>query len=146
MKILVINGANLNLLGKRNPEIYGSFTLLELESKIKNLADELNIEIEFEQTNSESTIIDLIHFANNNFDGIILNAGAYTHTSIAIRDAIEAIEKPVIEVHISNIFAREEFRHHSYLSAVSVGIISGFGVNSYLLALRALNDIINAHQ
>jgi len=142
MKILVINGANLNLLGKRNPEIYGSFTLLDLQTKMTSLANELNIEIGFEQTNSESKIIDLIHFANDNFDGIILNAGAYTHTSIAIRDAIEAIEKPVIEVHISNIFSREEFRHHSYISSVSVGIISGFGFNSYLLALRALYDIV----
>ena len=142
MKILVINGANLNLLGKRNPEIYGSFTLLDLQTKMTSLANELNIEIGLEQTNSESKIIDLIHFANDNFDGIILNAGAYTHTSIAIRDAIEAIEKPVIEVHISNIFSREEFRHHSYISSVSVGIISGFGFNSYLLALRALYDIV----
>jgi 3-dehydroquinate dehydratase-2 len=139
MKIFVINGPNLNFLGKREPEIYGSLTLKEIENDILNLANELKVEVLFGQSNHEGQIIDWLQEChNNNFDGIILNAGAYTHTSVAIHDAIKSIKVPVIEVHMSNVHAREEFRHHSFIAPVSKGQIVGFGKDSYLLALRAL--------
>ncbi len=143
MKILVINGPNLNLLGKREPHIYGSLTLNEIEEKMEALAQELNIELTFKQSNHEGQIVDWLHLANEkNFEGIILNGAAYTHTSIAIHDAIKAMGCPVIEVHLSNVFAREEFRHHSYISPVTIGQISGFGADSYLLALRAIHNYL----
>ncbi len=134
-KILVINGPNLNLLGKREPDIYGNLTLDELEKQLKEYGQIKNINIEFFQSNSEGAIIDKIQQANEKFDGIIINAGAYTHTSIAIRDAISSISIPAIEVHISNIFRREKFRHTSYLSDVCIGSIVGFGKYSYFLAV-----------
>lgn len=141
MKIFVINGPNLNFLGKREPEIYGSLTLKEIENDISKLANELDIEVSFGQSNHEGQIIDWLQDCHNNsFDGIILNAGAYTHTSIAIHDAIKSIKVPVIEVHMSNVHAREEFRHHSFISPVSKGQIVGFGKESYLLALRAFKN------
>jgi 3-dehydroquinate dehydratase-2 len=143
MKILVINGPNLNLLGTREPEVYGSVTLKAIEEKMEELAKELAVELTFKQSNHEGQIIDWLHLANEKkFDGIILNAAGYTHTSIAIMDAVKAIGAPVIEVHLSNVFAREEFRHHSYISAVAIGQISGFGADSYLLALRGIHSYL----
>ncbi|MFT7033617.1 MAG: 3-dehydroquinate dehydratase-2 [Cyclobacteriaceae bacterium] len=136
MKILILNGPNLNLLGKREPEIYGSNNF---ESYFEKLQKEFEgVELEYFQSNHEGDIVDKIQEVGFDYDGIALNAGAYTHTSVAIADAIKAISCPVIEVHISNIFTREEFRHHSYISAVSVGIISGFGLNGYKLAVSHL--------
>lgn len=138
MKILVIHGPNLNLLGKREPEIYGSVTIDEINTLIGKEAQALGAEIEFSQSNSEGNIVDSIQRAMGNVDGIVINPGAYTHTSIAIRDAIASTGIPTVEVHISNIFKREDFRKLSYVSGVAVGVISGLGVDSYLLGLRAL--------
>lgn len=143
MKILVINGVNLNLLGTREPEKYGSATLKDLEKELYALSFELGLDIETYQSNHEGEIVEKIQSAKDNFSGIIINAGAYTHTSIAIRDAISAINIPVIEVHMTNIYSREEFRHNSYLSAVCKGQIAGFGFDSYKLALRAIKNIIS---
>ena len=136
MKILILNGPNLNLLGKREPEIYGSNNFESYFEKLQKEFDE--VELEYYQSNHEGDIVDKLQEVGFDYDGIVLNAGAYTHTSVAIADAIKAITCPVIEVHISNIFTREEFRHHSYISAVSVGIISGFGLNGYKLAVSHL--------
>ncbi len=136
MKILIINGPNLNLLGMREPAHYGSDTLEDVNKYIKESFPE--IDFEFYQSNHEGGIIDKIHSANGVFDGIVLNAGAYTHYSYAIRDAISAISVPVVEVHLSNIHARDEFRHKSVLAAVCRGQISGFGKNSYILGVKAL--------
>lgn len=136
MKIAIINGPNLNLLGKREPEIYGNKTF---EEYFKFLEDEFkNIELIYFQSNLEGAIIDKIHEVGFHFNGIVLNAGAYTHTSIAIADAVSAITTPVVEVHLSNVFARETFRHHSYISAVAIGTIGGFGLQSYKLAIQSL--------
>ena len=136
MKIQIINGPNLNLLGVREPEIYGSLSFEEyLQELVKFYPD---IEIGYFQSNIEGEIINKLHETGFSFDGIILNAGAYTHTSIAIRDAIKSISTPVIEVHLSNIHARESFRHHSMLAGVCKGVIAGFGMNSYKLAVEAL--------
>jgi len=133
MKIIIINGPNLNLLGKREPDIYGN---LSFEDFFKSLEDKyVNLELVYYQSNIEGELIDKIQETGFSFDGIILNAAAYTHTSIGIGDAVKAIETPVIEVHISNTFAREEFRHHSYISPNAAGIIVGFGLKSYELAL-----------
>jgi len=127
------------MLGKREPEIYGYTTLADIETKIKDLANTLNIETEFKQSNYEGDIITWIQDSIiQGFSGIILNAGAYTHTSIAIHDAIKSVNTTVIEVHLSNIYARESFRHHSFISPVAKGQISGFGLNSYLLAIQAI--------
>lgn len=140
----MINGPNLNMLGKREPEIYGSLTLKDIEIKIRELAQEINLGIEFKQSNYEGDLITWIQNSEaEGFKGIILNAAAYTHTSIAIHDSIKSISVPVIEVHLSNIYAREDFRHHSYISSVAKGQISGFGLDSYLLALRAIHSMIN---
>lgn len=133
MKIVIINGPNLNLLGKREPEIYGNSTFEAYFEELKSEFKEL--ELTYFQSNHEGEIVDKLHEIGFNFDGIILNAGAYTHTSVAIADAISAINTPVIEVHISNVFKREAFRHKSYLSAVVKGIVTGFGFTSYKLAL-----------
>lgn len=134
MKILIINGPNLNLLGKREPSVYGSESFEQYFDKLKS--NNKNIEISYEQSNHEGVIIDLIQGADETFDGVILNAGGYTHTSIAIADAIAAVEVPVVEVHVSNIYNREEFRKRSYLTPACCGIIAGFGLRSYELALE----------
>tara|TARA_R110002020_G_scaffold42212_8_gene123967 strand:- start:186 stop:620 length:435 start_codon:yes stop_codon:yes gene_type:complete len=135
LKILVINGPNLNLLGKREPEVYGNQSFEDYFSKLQFQFQQT--ELSYFQSNTEGEIINKIQKADGVFDGIVLNAGAYTHTSIAIADAIAAIETPVIEVHISNTFAREDFRHHSYLSPNARGVILGFGLNSYDLAIKS---------
>jgi 3-dehydroquinate dehydratase-2 len=138
MKILVIHGPNLNLLGKREPEVYGTTNLDEINNLLKKEAKVLGISIDFFQSNSEGDIVNKIQEGIGKFDGIIINPGAYTHTSIAIRDAITSTDIPTTEVHISNIFKREEFRQKSFISGVAIGVISGFGVDSYLLGLRGL--------
>lgn len=138
MKILIINGVNMNMLGIREPEKYGSLTLKELEKELFAYSFELGIDIETYQSNHEGEIVEKIHSAKDFFDGIVINAGAYTHTSVAIRDAISSVEIPTVEVHMTNIYKREEFRHHSYIAPVCIGQISGFGADSYKLGLRAV--------
>ena len=135
MKVLIINGPNLNLLGKREPEVYGSITFEEYFQEIK--AKFPTMKLSYYQSNIEGELIDKIHEVGFSYDGIVINAGAYTHTSVALRDAISGIETPVIEVHISNTHQREEFRHHSFISPVCKGVILGFGLNSYRLALES---------
>ena len=144
MNILVINGPNLNLLGKREPGVYGTDSLNQIQGEIVALAKELGVGVEFYQSNHEGGIIDALHNAMDESDGVVLNAGAFTHYSYAIRDAIAAIKIPVVEVHMSNIHAREEFRHTSVIAPVCRGSILGFGKDSYLLALRAVKNIIEA--
>jgi 3-dehydroquinate dehydratase-2 len=140
MKILVLHGPNLNLLGTREPEVYGSMTLADIDNKLKELGKEFGTEVTSLQSNHEGVLIDALHDAQTWADGVVFNPGAYTHTSIALRDAISAIHIPVVEVHLSNVYAREEFRHVSMISAVCEGKISGFGWRSYSLGLRALVD------
>jgi 3-dehydroquinate dehydratase-2 len=135
--ILVLHGPNLNLLGKRQPEIYGRLTLAEINSQIRALARELNLKIEIRQSNNEGELVTWIQEAPAKFSAIVLNPAAYTHTSIALRDAISAVGIPTVEVHISNIHKREPFRHHSFIAEAAVGQITGFGMQSYLLGLRA---------
>ena len=142
MKILVLHGPNLNLLGTREPEVYGSMTLEDINNKVIELGKELGVEIKCLQSNHEGVLIDALHDARTWANGVVFNPGAYTHTSIALRDAISAIQIPVVEVHLSNVYAREEFRHVSMISAVCKGKISGFGWRSYLLGLRALVDVL----
>ena len=143
MKILVINGVNMNMLGSRETEKYGTMTLKDLEKDLYAFSFELGIDLETYQSNIEGKIVEKIHSAKDGIDGIIINAGAYTHTSIAIRDAISAVNIPTVEVHMTNIYKREEFRHHSYLAPVCIGQISGFGANSYKLGLKAVVDYLN---
>ena len=138
MKILVLNGPNLNLLGSREPEKYGKLTLKEIEDSLKTFAKKNNIEIRFYQSNQEGDLVDEIQQSAGVFDGIVLNAGGYTHTSVAIRDAIVACNVPVAEVHLTNIHAREEFRHNSLLAPVCIGQISGFGYYSYELGINSI--------
>lgn len=141
-KILVIHGPNLNMLGKREPEIYGTLTLDELNAKLKDAAKKAGVGITIEQTNHEGVIVDLIQSSVGKFSVIIINPGAYTHTSLAIRDAIAAVNIPTVEVHLSNIHKREEFRRRSYIAEVAAGQISGFGAESYMLAVRAALKIM----
>jgi 3-dehydroquinate dehydratase II len=136
-KIVVIHGPNLNLLGLREPEVYGALNLEQINQRIDEAAKKEDLEVRISQSNSEGEIIDLIHGALSWADAIVINPGAYTHTSVAIRDAIAAVRLPTVEVHLSNVHRREEFRHHSYVSPVVVGQVVGFGVNSYLLGLLA---------
>lgn len=136
-KILVLHGPNLNLLGKRQPEIYGRLSLQEINQKIRSLATEIKVEVEIRQSNHEGELVSWIQEAAKQFRALVINAGAYTHSSIAIRDALVAAGVPTIEVHLSNIYKREEFRRHSLIAEVANGQIAGFGVNSYLLGLRA---------
>ena len=141
--ILVIHGPNLNLLGIREPDKYGELTLEDINKLIKEHAKQKAINVKFFQSNIEGEIINVIHDALKKIDGIVINPAAYTHTSIAIRDALLAVKVPTIEVHLSNIYKREEFRQHSYIAPVCIGQISGFGVNSYLLGINAIYDYLN---
>lgn len=136
-KILILNGPNLNLLGTRQPDIYGRLTLAQIEKRVRALAKELAVEIDFRQSNSEGELVTWIQQAAGKFAAIVINPAAYTHTSLAMRDAISAVGVPTIEIHISNIYKREQFRHHSFIAEVAVGQIAGFGLDSYLLGLRA---------
>jgi 3-dehydroquinate dehydratase-2 len=145
MKILVINGPNLNLLGTRESDIYGTMTLEDINASLQKLAKELNVELTISQSNHEGEIVDRIHNAKD-CAALVINPAAYTHTSVAIRDAIAAVEIPAVEIHLSNIYKREEFRHKSLISPVAQGQISGFGPESYLLGLRAAVSIANANK
>lgn len=138
--ILILNGPNLNLLGTRQPEVYGKTTLADIEDACRAHAQTLAMTVECLQSNHEGALIDAIHGARDQHDGIVLNAGAYTHTSIALMDALASVELPAIEVHLSNIHARETFRHQSYISKVALGQICGFGAKGYILALDALAE------
>lgn len=137
MKVLFLNGPNLNLLGQREPEVYGKTTLADIEAEVRREAKRLKIDVDFHQSNLEGQLVEWIQKAKNEFDVIVLNAAAYTHTSIALRDAIAAVSVPTIEIHLSNIHAREKFRHKSLIAPVCCGQITGFGSKSYLLALQA---------
>ena len=141
--LLVLNGPNLNLLGTREPTVYGATTLADVETLCRDAARRLGFELDFRQSNHEGALIDAIHEAGRAFEagtlaGVVFNAGAYTHTSLALHDAIKGVGAPVIEVHISNVHAREPFRHHSWLSPVAAGIVVGFGVDGYVLAIEGL--------
>ena len=137
MRILVLHGPNLNMLGRRQPEIYGTTTLDDVNARLADLARELGVEVETFQSNHEGALVDRIQAARGQYDALLINAGALTHTSVALLDAILSAEVPTIEVHLSNLYRREEFRHHSYIVRAAVGQICGFGVDSYLLGLRA---------
>ena len=136
--VLILNGPNLNLLGTRQPDVYGRTTLADIEAQSRQHAKSLGVDLGFVQSNHEGTLIDEIHAAKGVYDGLILNAGAYTHTSIALMDAIASVELPCIELHLSNVHAREEFRHKSYIAKVALGVICGFGAQGYDLALTAM--------
>lgn len=138
MHILVLNGPNLNLLGTREPHLYGSITLADINSSLQSEANKLQIKLSCLQSNYEGKLIETIHSARELYQGIIINAGAYTHTSIGIRDALSAVKIPTVEVHLSNIYQREAFRHHSYIAPIAIGQISGFGADSYILGLQGL--------
>ena len=144
MKTLFLNGPNLNLLGKREPEVYGRTTLADIEMRIRERAASLGIAVEFRQSNQEGELVNWIQQAKGNCDVIVLNAAAYTHTSVALRDAIAAVGVPTIEIHLSNIYAREEFRHRSVIAPVCVGQITGFGAESYILGLEASLNVIES--
>jgi 3-dehydroquinate dehydratase-2 len=141
--VYVLNGPNLNLLGRRQPAIYGHETLADVEDACRSLAVELRLELEFRQSNHEGELVDIIQEARERAGGIAINAGAYTHTSVAILDALNACDFPIIEVHISNVHRREAFRHHSYISQVAAGIIVGCGTQGYLFALQRLARLID---
>lgn len=134
----MLHGPNLNLLGLREPEIYGSLTLIQINESLKLRGNELQVSVDCLQSNHEGELVDAIHGAREKYQGILINAGAYTHTSVAIRDALAGVVIPTVEVHLSNIYTREEFRHHSYIAPIAIGQISGFGADSYLLGLQAL--------
>jgi len=142
-KILIINGPNLNLLGEREQSQYGNKDYKYLEKICLNRSKELKLDLELKQSNVEGEIVNIIQDARKNYDGIIINAGAYTHTSIAIRDALDVYKKPIIELHISNIYKREDFRHKSLISGIVTGGIFGLGTNGYILAINAMQDFLN---
>lgn len=138
MRVAVVHGPNLNLLGQREPSVYGVETLADVDRSLEALAVELAVEVESFQANGEGEIVDFVQTAAGRVDGFLVNAGAYTHTSIALRDALVGVARPYVEVHLSNVHAREPFRHHSYLSDRAVGVVAGFGAESYLLGLRGI--------
>ena len=138
--VLILNGPNLNLLGTRQPEVYGHTTLADVEAMCRAAGTRLGLDIAFEQSNHEGVMIDAIHAAKGTHDALVINAGAYTHTSVALMDAVASVELPMVEVHLSNIHARETFRHTSYLSKVAVGMLCGFGAKGYVMALDALAE------
>lgn len=140
---MVLHGPNLNLLGLREPEIYGSVTLTQVYSILQEESNRLQVNLSCLQSNHEGVLVDAIHQAMGKTQGIVINPGAYTHTSVAIRDALAGVKIPTVEVHLSNIYRREEFRHHSYIAPIAIGQISGFGVNSYILGLQALVNYLN---
>ncbi|MBA5776473.1 type II 3-dehydroquinate dehydratase [Stappia sp. F7233] len=140
--IYILNGPNLNRLGTREPATYGKTTLADIESMCRDVGEDLDLDIEFRQSNVEGILVDWIQEAGDVAQGLIINPAAYTHTSVAIHDAIRTAEIPTIEVHLSNVFAREAFRHHSYVSPVALGVICGFGATGYRLALEALSTVI----
>jgi len=142
--ILILNGPNLNMLGKREPALYGAGTLADIEMACVEKGKQLGLDIDFRQSNTEGTLVDWIQAAAGTFAGIVINAGAYTHTSVALHDALRAAALPVIEVHLSNVYAREAFRHHSYISPVAKGIIVGLGPQGYTMAIDALYTLLNA--
>lgn len=146
MKTLFLNGPNLNLLGQREPEVYGRATLADVEAKVRERAAKLGVEVDFRQSNMEGELVAWIQQAKGKFEVIVLNAAAYTHTSIALRDAISATGIPTIEIHLSNVQAREEFRHKSLIAPVCRGQICGFGVNSYVLALEAAVNVAESNK
>ncbi len=146
MRVLFLNGPNLNLLGSREPTVYGKATLADIEARVKGRANSLGATVEFRQSNHEGELVTWIHEAKGEFDAIVINAAAYTHTSVALRDAISAVGIPTVEIHLSNVHAREEFRHQSMIAAVCQGQISGFGPFSYVLGLEAAVNINGAHQ
>ncbi len=138
MRIAIVHGANLRMLGRREPEVYGSDTLEDINRRLRSLAEELGAEVEIFQSNSEGAILDYLEEAEPRIDGVLINPGAFTHTSVALRDALAGIERPFVEVHLSNPAARESFRHRSYLAPLAAGVVAGFRAESYLLALRGL--------
>ena len=138
LRILVLHGPNLNLLGLREPEIYGSVTLVQINESLKLKGKRLQVSVNCLQSNHEGELVNAIHNARGEHQGILINAGAYTHTSVAIRDALAGVAIPTVEVHLSNIYTREDFRHHSYIAPIAIGQISGFGADSYYLGLQAL--------
>lgn len=140
MRILILNGPNLNMLGTREPEVYGSQTLDDIETLCAAHASSLGSELDFRQSNHEGELVDWIQETREKHDGLIINAGAFTHTSVALHDALMAIDKPIIEVHLSNVFQREEFRHHSYISKPAKGVLCGFGSQGYVMALDAMAE------
>jgi 3-dehydroquinate dehydratase-2 len=142
--VFILNGPNLNLLGKREPQIYGHETLADVEADCRRLAGEFGLEVRFHQSNREYELIDWIHEARETAAAIIINPAAFTHTSVAILDALKMFDGPIIELHISNVHQREEFRHHSYVSAVAKGVIAGFGTHGYQLALRHVARLLEA--
>jgi 3-dehydroquinate dehydratase, type II len=143
LNILVLHGPNLNLLGQREPGMYGSATLNEINNLLEQEAQLLQVKVSIQQSNHEGVLVDSIHSMLGHHQGLLINAGAYTHTSVAIRDAIAAVNLPAVEVHLSNIYRREAFRHHSFIAAVAIGQISGFGSDSYRLGLQALVSHLN---
>lgn len=145
-KLLLVNGPNLNLLGKREPDKYGRESLEEIEEELQTMAKQVGISLQSFQSNSEGALVDFIQREGQVADGMIINAGAYTHTSIAIRDAILAVQIPFVEVHLSNVYRRESFRHHSYLSDIAIGVIAGFGKKSYELAMLSMVDFLEKNQ
>lgn len=144
LNILILNGPNINMLGVREPEQYGSKSYKDIEMELNEYSDELGINIEIFQSNSEGELVDKIQYALGNFDGIIINAGAYTHTSVAIRDALLAVKIPTVEIHISNIYRREEFRHESMFADICIGQICGFKIDSYKLAMQGLVNFLTS--